>query len=113
MKRLILIIAILVAFLSSCGIHNGHITGSALLSQANFKYITRSISGSSRTMKIFGIGGLGKDALVKEAKNMMLKENLLLANQAIVNVSVDWKTSFMLVVWEVKCTVTADVVEFK
>jgi len=100
--------------LLSCGIHNGYMNNSAsVLSEANFSYTQLGLRGTSKTTKVFGIGGLGKEALIAEAKKTMLFSNKLQPNQALANVTVDWKTSFFILVFTTKCTVSADIVEFK
>ena len=114
MKRVfrLLIIVIGVLSFSSCAFHNGYMNNSASLSQANFSYTQTSISGTASTLKILGIGGLGKSAIVEEAKKDMLKNNPLKSNQALANITVNWESGFFLIVMTNKCTVTADIVEF-
>ena len=111
MKKLFFIITSIVIF-SSCAFHNGHMTDSASLSTNNFKYAKTQIQGSEKSTHVLGIGGLGKQALVDEAKRNMLFGNELQPNQALANISVNWKTSFFIVFSTTKCTVTADIVEF-
>ena len=110
-KLFILVISVL--SFSSCAVHNGYMTNSASLSQANFSYVKKSVSGEASTMKVFGLGGLAKSKIVEEAKKQMLKRNKLQDNQALANVTVNWKNSVYLVVNINTCTVTADIVEFK
>lgn len=113
MKTLkILSVALSVFLFSNCATHMGMMTGNASLSANNFK-IVKMINGTATTMKIFGLGGLGKDALVLEAKKNMLQNNPLKEGQALANVTVDFKNSFVLFVNTEKVTVTADLVEFK
>jgi hypothetical protein len=107
------VLAVMVVFLmSSCAAHWGMMTGNASLSSNNFK-IVKMASGTSKTTKILGIGGLGKNALVLEAKKDMMQNNPLKEGQALANVTVDIKTSFLFIVMTEKATVTADIVEFK
>jgi hypothetical protein len=115
MKRVyrFLIIAIGVITFSSCAVHNGFMSSSASLSQANFSYTETSISGEASTLKVFGLGGLAKKAIVEEAKKDMLEKHPLKANQALANVTVNWKAGFYFIVQTNTCTVTADVVEFE
>ena len=114
MKKIINLLFLVIALgFSSCAVHNGYMNNSASLSQANFDYTQTSISGTAKTLKVFGIGGLGKSAIVEEAKKDMLKNHPLKSNQALANITVNWKTGFYLLVISNKCTVTADVVEFK
>jgi len=107
------IVAVMAFFFSSCAMHTGYMSNSVSLADANFSYVQQSISGYAETTHVFGIGGLEKEALVEEAKKEMLKNNPLQPNQALANLTVNWKNSFYVVVMMQKCTVTADVVEFK
>lgn len=115
MKNLIRLffIGVSVSLLGGCAMHMGYMNNSASLSQANFNYVNQSISGTSTTVQVFGIGGLEKEAVIEEAKQAMLKDHPLQPNQALANITVNWKRAFYVVVIETKCTVTADVVEFK
>ena len=114
MKNLIRlsVYAILIAMFSSCASHYGFMNNSASLNKANFSYLQRNVSGTAQTVKIFGFGGLGDDGLVEKAKLDMLVKSELQSNQALVNVTVDWRNSWMCFVRTTKCTVTADIVEF-
>lgn len=114
MKRITLFVAIvIIAFTSSsCATHWGMMTGNASLSSNNFKMI-KIASGTASTTKIFGFGGLAKDALVLSAKKDMLQNNPLKDGQALANVTVDMKNSIIFFVNTEKVTVTADIVEFK
>jgi len=109
----LLIIVISVLSFSSCAFHSGYMNNSASLSQANFDYTQKSISGTATTSKFFGLGGLGKLAMVEEAKKDMLKNYPLQSNQALVNVTINWKNSIIFFIMTNSCTVTADIVEFK
>lgn len=97
---------------SSCATHIGMMTGNASLSSNNFK-VVKIASGTASTTKIFGLGGIAKDALVLDAKKDMLMNNPLREGQALANVTVDFKNSYIFFVNTVKATVTADIVEFK
>ncbi len=108
----LLIIVIGVFLFSSCTFHNGYMNNSASLSQANFSYVNTNISGTASTLKLLGIGGLNRQAIVSEAKENMLRKNPLKSNQTLANITVNWKTGFYLIVITNTCTVTADVVEF-
>lgn len=107
-----LFIAIFIALLSSCAVHSGYMNNSASLSGPNFSYTQQNLSGFSETTHVLGFGGLEKEALVEEAKRDMLKSYELKPNQALANVTVNWKNTFLIVVMHSKCTVTADIVEF-
>ena len=107
------IFALLIAVLSSCSIHSGYMNNSASLGEANFKYIEKNIYGSAKTLKVLGIGGSGKYALVHMAKLNMLDSYELKSNQALVNITVNWKKTTYLLASTTKCVVTADIVEFR
>ena len=109
------LIALFIASLSGCAaFHSGYITDSTALSQANFSYVDRQVQGYSRATYVFGIGGNARQALVDEAKEKMRLEEPLGDNQAYANITVNWKNSYIIfgIVMTVKCTVTADIVEF-
>jgi len=110
--KLFVAIAVIIFTATSCAMHTGIMSGNASLSSNNFKTIKCAI-GSAGTTKILGIGGLGKQALVYEAKKDLLQNFPLKDGQALANVTVDFKTSFLLIVVTEKVTVTADIIEFK
>ena len=105
----------LALLLSSCAaFHSGSMEGSASLSSANFVYVKQNVRGYSQATYIFGIGGLAKETLVADAKIDLLRSNSLSSNQALANVSVNFKTSVYLgIVTTLGCTITADIVEFR
>lgn len=106
------VVVVIVGLIStSCASHWGMMTGNASLSN-NFKTV-KMVSGTSSTKKIFGFGGLAKDALVLNAKKDLMQNNPLKEGQALANVTVDFKNSIMFFVNSTKVTVTADIVEFK
>lgn len=113
-KNLIYISIVLLTMFSfsSCAVHTGFMSDSASLSSNNFKMI-RYAEGTASTTKIFGLGGLAKNALVAEAKKDLMQNNPLKDGQALANVTVDFKNSFIFFVIKNKVTVTADIVEFK
>jgi len=114
MKNMIKLSAIVISMMliSSCAIHTGVMGNSAHLGQANFTYVKKGLYGTCQTTRVLGFGGLFKADLVEEAKKEMLAEYELQANQALANVTVDWKHSRYIVVKMTKCSVSADVVEF-
>ncbi len=118
MKKNILssIIAVIIAVLvSSCSAtHSGYMANSAALSSANFSYLKQNINGQATATYVLGIGGLAKATLVDNAKQRMLENNPLKSNQTFANLTVNFKNSYYLGLFaKVKCTVTADIVEFK
>lgn len=92
----------------------GFMSDSASLNAPNFKYKKQNIFGESTATYVLGLGGAGRQSLILEAKRNMLKGNPLDANQALANISVSYKTSHFLgfLATDVKCMVSADVVEF-
>jgi hypothetical protein len=102
------------SLLSSCAAHHGYMVNSAALSSNNFSYVKKDLKGTARATYVFGFGGLSKMALVDVAKKDLLSANPLKDNQAIVNLTVNWKSTFVLpFAITNRCTVTADIVEFK
>lgn len=97
---------------SGCATHTGIGMSSASISENNFKMV-RYAKGEATATKIFGIGGLGKDALVAEAKQDMLANYPLEEGQALANMTVDFKNSIVLIVITTKVTVTADIIQFE
>jgi len=90
------------------------ITGTANLTSNNFTVVAREVRGSAQTFIFAGFGGWSVDGLVYEAKKNLLKDHELKSNQALANVTVDFKTSVYLVLGVTKeCFITADNVEFK
>lgn len=115
MKKYVLSLMLLLSaaiFFSGCAIHSGIMSDSASLSSKNFTMV-KYVQGQSKTTKIFGLGGLAKNALVAEAKKDLLQNNPLREGQTLANVTVDFKTSIVFFVITTKVTVTADIAEFK
>jgi hypothetical protein len=118
MKKIILkstLAIVLTLLLASCSAaHFGYMSNSASLSSANFSYVKQNIKGQSQATYVLGIGGLAKESLINEAKQKMLAENPLKDNQTLANLTVSFKGSHYLILFgTMKCTITADVVEFK
>lgn len=101
--------------LTSCAAGlSGNMSGSASLNSANFSYAQKNVQGQSKATYILGIGGMNREAIVNEAKERMMENTPLKDNQALANLSVDFKrSSFFGIVNTVKCYVSADIVEFK
>jgi len=118
MKQKKIILSVLAAaaiFFSGCiATHIGMMSDSASLDSPNFVYIKQNVFGESQATYVLGIGGEARQALVLEAKKSMMKQNPLLRNQALANVSVSYKTTSFVgfLVTTVRCTVSADIVEF-
>lgn len=110
----ILSLGLLCAFLlSGCAVHIGNMGSSTSLSSSNFKYVKKGVSASATATYIFGIGGLSKQALALEARQNLEKMLDLKENQALANVTVDFKRTMITVLYMTnECTIGADVVEF-
>jgi hypothetical protein len=103
-----------ISLLSNCAMHQGYMVNSAALSSNNFTYVKKDLKGTAMATYVFGLGGLSKMALVDVAKKDLLSANPLKDNQALVNLTVNWKNTFVLpFAITNRCTVTADIVEFK
>lgn len=107
-------LAIALMFTSCASLHSGYLNNSTSLTQANFSYVERNVQGVSTATYILGIGGLSKETLVNSAKMNLMEDALLKDNQAVVNTTVNFTTTYYLgLIIKVTCTVTADVVEFR
>ena len=98
-------------FINSCATHSGMMTGNAALSDANFKVVDYAI-GRSETFKFLGMGGVPVDGIVMEAKRNLYDNYPLKSGQALANVTVDFKRSYFVLIFGLKVTVTADVIDF-
>lgn len=102
--------------LSSCfATHQGYMANSAALSSKNFSYVKTDARGTSTVKYILGVGGIKRETLVDDAKKQMMSNSPLKDNQTYANTTLNFKNSSFLgfIYGKVKCTVTADVVEFK
>ncbi len=110
MKKTILSFAILF-IISSCAFHHGSISGSGYPTNAENE-ITGTAYGTSKTTHVLGIGGLGTDAIVLEAKKNLYDNYKLEPGQSFVNFSVDFKRSYFLLFNTTRVVVSADVASF-
>lgn len=118
MKRIILIFFFAAVLFSGCAFHSGLTnnfnsnTTTVELSQKNFKVVDY-VTGESACTYVFGLGGLGKNALIESAKaDMYKKANLTGSARAIANISVDIKHTTIFFVQKIDVTVSGHVVEF-
>jgi hypothetical protein len=94
--------------------HQGFILNSASLGSNNFKYVKKGVVGTSMATYVFGLGGNAKMAIVDQAKRNLLSTNPLQDNQVLANITISWKSTFVLpFAITNRCTVTADIVEFR
>jgi len=75
--------------------------------------VINEVSGSAKATYVFGIGGLSKKSLVQVARQEMLsKADLIGGSKALVNETLDTKTSFFFLFWKKQVNTSAHVVEF-
>lgn len=99
---------------SGCAFHNGQMVSSVALSSGNFFYVKKDVRGTSKATYVLGFGGLSKRALVDEAKKDLLSRNSLRDNQVLINLTVDWKKSFIFpLAITNRCIISADIVQFE
>lgn len=119
MKKIILLSILVLLITTGCAFHSGLTRNlnenqtQVVLSKNNFKVI-KTVYGYSRTLKVFGIGGLSKQALIAEARNDML-QNVQMegTSRALINEVVEVKrTYYYIFASEFKVTVSATVIEF-
>ncbi|MFK8044267.1 MAG: DUF6567 family protein [Crocinitomicaceae bacterium] len=106
-----LLVVLFLGLLSSCAFHTGTMTGNATIMGPNFT-VQGMAYGKAETKHVFGIGGLGKEAIVLEAKRKMYTAFPLEPGQAFANVTVDFKKGFYIVYSKLTCTISADIIDF-
>ena len=109
MKKLISFIS-LGLLLSSCAFHSGIMTGNPNFTSPDYELTSLAI-GTASTEKVFGIGGLGTDTLVLEAKKNLYSNFPLKKGQSYSNLTVDFKNSFYIVNSKTMVTISADIVQ--
>lgn len=100
-------ICLLIFILSSCAFHSGMV--STDLAPENVFYEEVAV-GHSKTTQVFGIGGLKRDALVLDAKKNMYQNFPLDSGERYLNMTVDFKTTYVLMVRKLQCQVSADII---
>jgi len=112
MKTQKLFLVILILGFYSCAVHQGNFNCSTSIQNGNFVTI-RPAEGSSTTKYILGLGGLNKDKLVFLAKENLYKNANLQKGQAIANVAIDNKYTYILPIFIMhKVYLSADIIEF-
>jgi hypothetical protein len=113
MKKFMLL-SVLTLLISSCAFHKGYISDSSYLGSNNFTYVKTNVEGKASTIRLLGIGGFSKQTLVNDARKDLLTKNPLQDGQALVNITVSWKITFVLPLYMGEnCTVSASIVQFK
>ena len=116
MKIKLILMALSILFLTSCGMNYGAMEGAHTqveLGENDFAY-QNTVSGKASCSWILGIGPMGNSALVGAAKQNMMDNANLSAGQTIANMTLDSKVTSYLGLFTLKTVyVTADVVEFE
>jgi hypothetical protein len=104
-----------IVLLGSCvSLHSGFVApNSVSITSPNFKVIS-TIYGESNAIYFLGLGGTGKDGLIKEAKKNMYESYNLNNSEMITNITVDNKTSLYFggIFAQHSVFISADVVKF-
>ena len=104
------VITCLILACTSCAYHIGTTSGNF----SEKEYIITGIGlGSAKTTKFIGIGGLNKEALVFEAKRDLYNNIHLEDGDKVSNITVDFQTSYYVLVQEITATVHAEIIHIK
>lgn len=104
---LVFLLALLTA---SCAFHSGMMSANLPESGTRFEF-KRMAFGRSSVTRVFGLGGLGTEGLVLDAKRDMYRNYPLMKGEAYANVSVDYKNTFIIVAHITEVVVSADIVQ--
>jgi hypothetical protein len=105
---------VLIVLFSSCATQKGYMLSSTHPGNNSFIVVKSNVQGIAKANHIFGFGRFAKGALINEAKTQLIESNQLDVNQALVNLKVNWKMVHASPFYITnRCTVTADIVEFK
>ena len=104
-------IILLLFVFSSCAFHRGTFIGSASINNNQFR-IAGMANGTAEASYIIGLGGLSKEALVYEAKRNLYSRYPLTKGMALGNVTVDFKTTWLLFILKRRVHISADIIDF-
>lgn len=109
MKKLLYLLPIFFAGLvmNSCTFHKGQIVD---LNYGQAVSISNQAVGISSAGYFFGLGGNKSSVLLKEAKDDLIRNRPLKANEKYVNQNLNVSTSYFLIYSRTKFTITADVI---
>lgn len=99
----------IIVFLSGCAFHSGMMTANPEYIKPEYE-LKSTVRASAKSTRIFSIGGLGKEALVAEAKDNLYEFYPLRNQEAYVNLSVDFRDFIFLFYHRTKATITADII---
>lgn len=103
----LLLIAISTVLLGSCAFHSGQFV--ADIPDTAVEHIDIA-TGVATTTKIFGLGSVGKDALIREARQEMINNRPLVDAESYNNYTIDIKRTNFIIGWKTKVTMSADVI---
>ena len=96
-----------IVMLSSCAFHSGQFVTD--LPNEPVEHIDIA-TGVSSTVRVFGLGGLGKDALLREARRELIANRPLFDDEAYNNYTIDYKRTYFFFGSKTKVTISADVI---
>lgn len=109
----LLVFGFIISMYGCVAFHNGQYFSTTQLNTNNFDYVSTNAEGIASVGYFLGLGGMKRSSLIGEAKKDLLMKNKLRRNQALANVTVNFKTSSVLGIYiQMKCVMTADIVEF-
>jgi hypothetical protein len=105
---------VLIVLFSSCATQKGYVVSSTHPYKNSYILVKSNVQGIAKASHLLGFGGFAKGALINEAKTQLIESNHLDVNQSLVNLKVNWKMVHARPFYITnRCTVTADIVEFK
>lgn len=111
-----ILVALTMIVMTGCATvsHSGSFTPSASLNSANFSYVGKA-SGQAEIQYFLIFGGSETETLVDAAKQNLIASTPLANNQALANITVNFKTTKtgLRITSTKTCIITADIVEFK
>lgn len=113
--RFILIIALGVLFVSSCGVSTDYVGNlnatEVVLSKANFR-VVKNVSATKTTLYVLGIGG-SRAAMEKNVVAELTEKANLTGSQALANLTLTRSYTSYGPVWTITVSAYATVVEFE
>jgi hypothetical protein len=101
-----------VLLFSSCAFHTGSFSNSTPLNPQEYKLVGQA-TGAARVVRVLGLGGIDRQALVYEAKRNLYKNHPIKEGQVLTNVTVDFKRAFYPFWNTTTATITAEVLELR
>lgn len=101
------LLAISGLLLGGCAFHSGQFETS--LPNEPVEHIDIAV-GVATTTKVFGLGSVGKDALLREARQKMIANRPLFNDEAYNNYTIDYKRTYFILGTKTKVTISADVI---